>query len=115
MQKALIVLMVGLLSVGCGNSAEKKVLGEYEYKDEDGDTLKQVLLDNGIYEHHFNGEKQLEGKWSISNGKIHIDYDNGYISVIRINEDKSITQIAEIVDGKRRDHPKEGHAFKKIK
>ena len=62
---------------------------------------------NGIYEYHFNGEKQSELKWSISNGGIHM-YASGSIGIYRINQDKSITHIANIdKDGKRRDLTKE--------
>ena len=120
--KSLIVLVVGLLSVGCGNSAEKKVVGEYEYKDEDGDTRKWAFLDNGIVERHSDGKKQREFKWSIVDGEIHIIDENGNIGVLRINahaagkSPKSITRIASIDrDGKRTDMPKEfQQTYKKI-
>ena len=98
MKPTLIVLLVGLLAVGCGKTEqplepsqlnaepspatnappkptdqnttkaepvkeltlEESVLGEYEWrKFEDGDTLKQVLLENGIYEEYYNDKKRL--------------------------------------------------------
>ena len=105
--KSLIVLVVGLLSVGCGKTEpmgsgneynaelaidqnttkaepvkeltpeEKKalrdsVVGEYEGKDEDGDTIKVVVLENGIGESYLNGrlgfKKYNEGKRKNSPG-----------------------------------------------
>ena len=83
------------------------VVGEYEYecKEESFDTVletmrvftyKDVFLENGIREHYINGKKEeADFKWSIVDGKIHIH---------RINPDKSITAIAHIEDGKRRDN-----------
>ena len=153
---SLIVLVVGLLAVGCGKTGqplepsqlsaepspansppkptdqnttkaepvkeltlEESVLGEYEWrKFKDGDTLKQVLLENGIYEEYYNDKKRgdSDSKWSISKGEIHVKYDFGLILVYRINKDKSITQIAYIEDGKRTDRPKEKqNTWKKIK
>ena len=103
--KSLIVLVVGLLSVGCctmnpeQKSLRDSVIGEYELKD-GTDTHKTVLLENGVREWYKNGKKTGESKWSIVDGKIHIKYDSGYIRVYRINTDKSITLIADIVDGK---------------
>ena len=44
-----ILMVLGLLAVGCGNSAEKKVVGTYEQK-EDGDTFRGVFLANGVLE-----------------------------------------------------------------
>ena len=110
--KSLIVLVVGILSVGCGKKLtpqEKALVGEYERKDEDGDTHKHVYLENGDYEQYFNGEPHLNEtqlfrfKWSISNGEIHSISHTGVINIFKINKDKSITQIAVIVDGKRID------------
>ena len=54
--KSLIVLVVGLLAVGCLTPEQKQkrlrdsVVGEYEFKD--GDTYKKILLDDGVYEWH---------------------------------------------------------------
>ena len=113
-----ITLIIGLLVGGCGNSAEKKVIGEYELK-EDGNTERVVLLDNGIMELYKNGKiDEGEPKWSISKeGEIHVTDSEGDIFILRINEDKSITLIARIGrDGKREDTPKEDQrTFKKIK
>ena len=115
-----ITLIIGLLVIGCGNSAEKKVIGEYEYKAEGGvfGDEKWVFLDNGIAEIYSQDyEEGREGKWSVVDGEIHVKIANmGLIIVWRINKDGSITDIAGIDDGKRTDHPKAlQQTFKKIK
>ena len=125
MPKTLIVLMVGLLAVACLTPEQKQqpptmksVAGTYGWK-EDGNTIKLVLLENGVYEYHFKGNKSAEAKWSIENKEIHISFAVlfGRINVYRINQDKSITVIANIdKDGKRRDLTKEEQStYKKIK
>ena len=112
--KTLIVLVLGLIAVGCGNIAKKKVIGEYEYVD--AQTLKEVFLDNGVSETYRNGKKASESKWSIVDGEIHAKSDSGAINIWRKNTDKSITSIARIRDGKRTDFPKEEqNTLKKIK
>jgi len=140
MQRTLIVLVVGLLVAGCGETEEpvkeeltveeKKalrdsVVGEYEYK-LNGDTIKQVLLENGIGKDYENGKLTDEGKWKIVNGKLHVIYEEGsevggggewVTQVHRINRDRSHTFIAEIdKSGKRTDVQKGNQAtYKKIK
>ena len=114
--KTLIVLVLGLLAVGCATlTPEQKqkalrdsVVGEYELKHEKGDTHKLIFLEKGIVEHYKNGKKAgEETKWSISNKEIHVNH-KGAIIVWRINKDKSITYIADLdKDGKREDRPKE--------
>ena len=86
---------------------EKKVVGEYEFEDEDRITWKYVLLENGILEWYVNDKKTRELKWKIVKEEIHVKYDSGWIDVHRVNKDKSLKQIAVIVDGKRTDssHP----------
>ena len=116
--KSLMLISVILL-VGCATtSTVKSVAGSYGWK-EDGNTIKLVLLENGVYEYHFKGNKSAEAKWSIENKEIHISFAVlfGRINVYRINQDKSITHIANIdKDGKRRDLTKEEQTtFKKIK
>ena len=58
-----------------------------------------------------------EGKWKIVEGQIHIIDGRGYIDVVRINKDNSITRVAAILkDGKQEDIPKEEQlTVKKIK
>ena len=118
MKNTLLVIVV-LLVGGCATtSTVKSVAGSYGWK-EDGNTIKLVLLENGVYEYHFKGNKSAEAKWSIENKEIHISFAVlfGRINVYRINQDKSITVIANIdKDGKRRDLTKEEQTtFKKIK
>ena len=123
--KSLIVLVVGLLAVGCLTPEQKQktlrdsVVGTYERNDDgDGSTVKAVFLDNGIVEGYRDGEKDDEGKWKIINKEIHIvleDEDETHILII--NPDSSVTIIARIrEDGKRVDGPTvEKFTFKKIK
>ena len=167
--KSLIVLVVGLLAVGCGkpeqpvNTYENKkrvgflshrtetkpvkeltptdqnttkaepvteltpeqkqkalmdsVLGEYEYKNKYGVTYKYVLLENGIVEWGSKGKKEDEFKWKRANEEIHVNYGGGFIKIYRINTDKSITMIANIVSGKRTDRTSSNSrtTYKKIK
>ena len=98
-------------------TAEEKVVGEYEIK-KDGNTLKQVYLENGVIESYRNGKKVEELKWSISKeGELHCLDKDGDIGVFRINPDDSITFIVVILkDGKRLDLPKDKQdTLKKIK
>jgi len=112
--KTLIILIVGLLAVGCEKPVrelteeENQIIGEYEFKDEDGYTYKYVFLENGVREWYKMCKKAREAKWSIVNKEIHVDDDFGEIYVYRINKDKSITYIATISFGTHRtDLPKE--------
>ena len=127
MSKTLIVLMVGMLAVGCGETEqpvntdedktqkqtpakeltaeEKKVVGTYELK-EDGFTFRGVLLENGVAEGYQNGEKVEDTKWSIVDGEIHRVQYRGGVEVYSINKDGSITIVARIdEDGKREEAP----------
>jgi len=71
MQKTLIVLIVGILAVGCLTSEQKQkalrdsVVGEYEQVAKD--THKLFLIENGKAELQVNGEKPHVGGWSIVN------------------------------------------------
>ena len=116
MKRTLIVLVLGLLSVGCLTPEQKlrdSVVGEYERKRENGDTLKRVFLENGVSEWYLRGG-QGGDKWSIVNGEIHAEDDDIY--VYRINKDQTITYIAYIRDEKRTDAPKDYHyTYKRIK
>ena len=102
-----ITLIIGLLVVGCGKTAEEKMVGTYEARG-GGDTYKQVLLENGVLESYIN-DKQREGdfKWSISeDGELHI-VDKEGIVLFRINKDGSLTNIAIIDKDGPEDYPKE--------
>ena len=120
--KPLLTLIVGLLAVGCMTPEQNQktlrdsVVGEYEHKKRGH---KYVFLENGAAEGYVHGNRQKaeEYKWSIVGGEIHVKYDSELINVYRINEDKSITYIAEIFkDVKRTDWLKdEQTTYKKIK
>ena len=125
-----ITLIIGLLVVGCGKTEPIKeltpeqkqkalrdsVVGEYEFKDENGNPYTFVFLENGVREYYLNGNKRRGDKWSIVDGEIHIEYNLGLFEAYRKNTDKSITQIAYIEDGKRTALKKEQQTtYKKIK
>jgi len=107
--KVLILLSTILLLGACATTPTmKSVAGTYERKIV-GHTLRLVLLENGVYEYHFNGENiEDEYKWKISEeGELYETAPNGDVGVFSINEDRSITPIAAIKDGKREEAPKE--------
>ena len=83
-----------------------KLIGEYESdRTYGGGTSKKVLLEDGSMHYYNGGEKIAEGNWSVVNGELHLE--NGHHIVCSINEDGSITYIANIdEDGKREDNPK---------
>ena len=137
-----IVLIIGLLVVGCGEvengtykhrpkqvtaakpvkeltAEEKKVIGTYELElKKFGETQRYVLLDNSTVEYYLNGKKEeAEHKWSIVDKEVHIERENRAVSVFSINKDESITGIATIdEDGKRKEILKEHqHTREKIK
>ena len=117
--KSLIVLVVGLLSVGCLTPEQKlrdSIVGEYEAGVYPGHVMKFVFLDNGVREWYQNGEKDGEGKWKIVDGAVHILDKDGITGIFRINIDGSLTIIAAIRDGKRTAYPKKSqHTWKKLK
>ena len=98
-------------------TAEEKVVGEYEFKNEIGLVRKDIYLANGKFEDYLDGEKQEEGKWKVVDGELHVEGETFVVLVSRINKDGSITDIAYIPkDGKRVDLPKEDQdTWKKIK
>ena len=144
--KNLITIFIMLVVVGCGKSEvenkrfeaelkeeqrksdaaakatpkeltlEEKVVGEYEITGKD--TVRVVLLRDGIVESYLNGNKREKGgKWGIGKDEeLHIE-DEDFTCVYRINQDGSITVIARISkDGKREETPKGmGHTAKRIK
>ena len=114
MKKTLIVLVVGLLAVGC-TTLRDRVIGTYESK-HGTNVLKVILLENGVIESCQDGEKEEDTKWSIVGKEVHAEHpSNSNISVARINPDGSLTGIAMIKNGKREDLQKEDQfTFKKI-
>ena len=96
------------------NAPKDRVIGEYE-TNINGDIHRTVLLENGISEWYLDNKKIKEYKWKIVKEEIYINKD-GYIGVLRINKDKSITLISYIEDKKRTDYSKEEQStWKKIK
>ena len=123
--KTLIILVVGLLAVGCLTPEQKQqkalrdsVVGEYEIKLISDGATKRVFLKNGIVENYEAGKKRRDYKWKIVNKGLHVKGNFGTVFIYRINKDKSITYIAYISDGKRIDLPKiaqEQYTYKYIK
>jgi len=102
-----------------GVDCERDVVGVYEGR-EDDETVTFGLLKNGVYELYENGESVEEGQWKVTSDKIHITINDPEVGTVlninQINADGSITEIAEMTDGKREDTPKERqYTYKKIK
>ena len=115
-QKALRDSVLGKYEWELEGSRPAKDIGIDIPEDMRTDNLKKVFLENSIVEEYCNGVKETELKWEISNGEIHIDNGEFPTGVYRINQDKSITYILSIWDGKRTDTPKERQiTFKKTK
>ena len=122
--KNIILLIAVMVLSACATAPTvpltmKSVAGTYERK-ESGQTYKSIFLESGVYQWYFNGKKQeVEGKWKIVDGEIHIthSHSSGKKLVFRINKDRSITIISGITkDGKRVEAPKEEQkTAKKIK
>jgi len=120
------ILLTAILFLGaCASTPTKpakeltlreKVIGTYERK-KGRTTLRVVFLDNGASELYGNGELMAEGgKWMIVDGELHGLGPDGNVGIWRINEDKSITSIGGILDGKRINVPKDKQfTYKKIK
>ena len=145
----LVAILIGLLVVGCGNneqtsntndgnSAPEKyakkltaeeealrdsVVGTYEIK-KHGYTFKYVLLKSGAFEgYRIDGkavEQTFDSEWEIVDGEIHVWAVSIRQIVYEVNEDGSITYVADIwkdgQDKKRIDLPKDEQAtYKKTK
>ena len=86
---------------------EKKIVGTYELKN-GGDTFRNVFLDNGVLEAFEKGKKcEEEYKWTIVGKEVHVEWGNGRVLIYRINSDGSLTDIATIIGGERKDRRKE--------
>ena len=90
------------------NASEgKRVIGTYELKRGER-IVRLALLEGGVAQYHFNGEKQEEKlKWSVVDKEAYIEYANNNIEALRINPDGTLTHIAYIDNGKRLDTSEE--------
>ena len=97
------VILALVLGVRCGKSVEEEVVGTYEAKDR-GDTYGVVFLDNGVIETYNNGQRDSEElKWNIVSKEVNVKYTDNDVGVFRINPDRSLTAIAQVKEGKRKD------------
>ena len=134
-----IVLIIGLLVVGCGKqeqtlTLEEKVVGTYVRKNGPF-AEKIVILENGTYESSSispdpdgtiptipidselerllrgvgQGTNSNEGTWKLVEKEFHLFVSDNFIAVHKIEPNGDLTDIAFIEDGKREDIPKEGH------
>ena len=94
------------LSIQTSN-IKKKVLGAYESASGNA-TIRLVLLKSGAVEDYLDGVKRAEGKWDVVNKDVHIEYNDGLISVNRIDtrsypygKVSGVTEIATIENGER--------------
>ena len=114
--KCFITILILFVAVGCATTPTmKSVVGTYEISE--GENTKSVVLQyNDIGKIIVNG-KEKDGRWKIVNKEVHIvDKGHGRIEVARIESNGDLTLIAVIVDGKRREAPRdEQMTLKKIK
>ena len=100
---------------------EKKVVGEYELVDAEGNTFKLVFLENRKVENYMNGEKFFEGTWKIVGKEVHTETSGGNtfgkseIWVSKIEPNGDLAWIAKFKDGKRKDYSKEEQVVLKKK
>ena len=97
-------------------SEERRIIGTYELKR--GERIVRLdLLEGGVAQYHFNGEKQEEElKWSVIGKEAYVEYENNNIEVLRINPDSTLTHIAYIDNGKRLETSEEEQStYQKIK
>ena len=137
--KSLIVLVVGLLSVGCGKPEQpvntyenKKRVGFLSHRTEakpvkeltaaerlvgtyEGGLAKIIFWGDGNFEYYSEGNKVFANKWKIIGNEVYIKLI--YTIVHKIEPNGDLTELAEISgDGKRKDIPKELQStYKKIK
>ena len=90
---------------------EKWVVGTYEV-----DEYRLTINGNGTSAAYFLGKKVDESRWKTVDGEIHFINEGG-VSIVRVNRDGSLTEIANIPKGgKRISTPKTSQlTFKKIK
>ena len=110
-----------VVAVGCSTGKsfkENSVVGSYE-TNVGGGIFKHVFLENGKVELHVNGIKtEEETDWKLVGKEVHSMINpgwNGYTQVFIIKPNGDLTGIAEILDGKRTDIPKDKFTWKKLK
>ena len=102
---------------------EEKIVGRYIWK-KGSLTLIRHFMQNGVADHYANGRKSASYKWGIVRGEIHM-YDSNklpatdgtrLIDIWSINQDGSLTTVAYIKNGIRKDFTLDRrHTFKKVK
>jgi len=141
--RTLIILVVGLLAVGCGKpeqpvntyenkkrvgflshrteakpvkelTLEEKVVGTYETK-RAGDTLKFIFLEDRVFEVYINDERKDGGTWRADGKEVFLE-GKGHTLVCKIELNGHLTEIAYMQNGKRAEFSKEEQqTYKKIK
>ena len=116
MKNILLLTTIMFLGACATTPTMKSVAGTYERKDGDSDHNRRVFLDNGVAEYYINDIKQRDDRWKITkNGELHVDLVGG-VSVFSINKNGSLTNIATIDGGKRKDAPSENpNIYNRIK
>ena len=121
MKKTLIVLVVGLLVVGCATlTPEQKqkalrdsVVGTYEAKEFE-ETFKLVLLENGKFKTYLNGEKGFEATWELVEKEVYLLWSENSVGGYKIESNGDLTNYAAIEDGRRSARTIGGqHTYKK--
>ena len=94
---------------------KEDVVGSYE-AGLGGITFRFVLLDSGVVENYFNGQKEPEdAKWKIQGAEVHIEKgkSDGTVIVNKIEPNGDFTVFARIRNGKREAF--QNRTYKKIK
>ena len=102
--KALIVLIIGFMVVGCGNDREleEKLIGTWEKKENNGKTYRFVFLEDGSWEVYVV-QKTAGHMWSIKDEEVHMEYSDHSNVDIFIIEDSELKHIAALVEGNNED------------
>ena len=108
--KNLITIIILLVAVGCSKSEaerlEDSVVGSYEYLTMEGKTNRAIFTNNGVVQHRGWDRQNDELKWEIKTGEVILT--GNYGTIIWWKEmDGRLTQIAKLVDGERKELPKE--------
>ena len=99
------------------NSGEETPMGKWVVGTYEVDEYRLTINGNGTCEAFFSGKKVAESRWKTIDGEIHIINEDGGVSIARVNNDGSLTEIANIrKGGKRINTPKKSQlTFQKIK